>query len=120
MSLEIGKLAEAKVQEYLIKRGYRIIAKNISYPFGELDIIAEQNGVLVFVEVKYRQSRQSGFHFEAVNLSKQKKIIKAAQCYLQKCKGEIPSCRFDVVGVWGTFDSLVIDHIIDAFWIQEY
>jgi putative endonuclease len=120
MTGSIGKKAEDVAAAYLEKYGMVILAKNVMYPFGELDLVALDKKVLVFIEVKYRYSLAFGFPLEAVSRAKQKKIILAAKAYLQKRKCEEPRCRFDVVSLWGDLKNPVIDHIEDAFWVEDY
>lgn len=96
----VGTEQETKVQEYLQKQGYEILARNFYTKHGEIDLIAKKDGYLVFIEVKYRADERFGAPEEAVDFRKQKKIIAAAQYYLYK--NQIPfdtPCRFDVAGV---------------------
>lgn len=117
MSRVLGHSFENEAAKYLEKQGFRIIARNVSYGFGELDLVAKDNTTLVFVEVKYRRDARYSAPFEAVTTAKQKKIIKAAQAYLQKIS-PTPSCRFDVISMTGSGENLEIDHIKDAFWVE--
>ena len=110
----VGTEQETKVQEYLEKQGYTILARNFYTKHGEIDLIAKKDGYLVFVEVKYRADERFGAPEEAVDFRKQKKIITAAQYYLYK--NRIPfdtPCRFDVAGVMGN----EIRIIENAFWM---
>ena len=97
---QLGDKGEALVADYLKKEKFRIIARNYRQRNGEIDLIAKDKGVLVFVEVKTRRSLQFGNPAEAVNYYKQKKIIKVAQWYLQQKNMLDQSCRFDVVEVY--------------------
>lgn len=117
MSRALGLNCENEAAKYLEKQGFRIIARNVSYSFGELDLVAEDNKTLVFIEVKYRRDTRYSAPFEAVTIAKQKKIIKAAQAYLQKIS-KTPNCRFDVISMTGSVENLHIDHIKDAFWVE--
>lgn len=118
MASNKGQWAEALVAQFLQKRHMTIIARNVLYPFGELDIVAQDHKTIVFVEVKYRQSLLYGYPAEAVSKIKQKKIILAAHAFLQRFH-LMPLCRFDVVSVTGNMDNPHIDHIIDAFWAED-
>ena len=80
-------------------KGYKIIEKNYRSPFGELDIIAEEGGYLVFVEVKKRNTRTFGDPLEAVNAVKKKRIVKTAMFYMKTHKCLDRKVRFDVVGI---------------------
>ena len=70
-----GKAAEKAAENFLQRQGYNIITKNYRSRYGEIDIIAEDSGVLCFVEVKSRAYNYFGTPEEKVNIKKQKKII---------------------------------------------
>ena len=70
----IGTAYEEKAVEYLTAKGYRIIKRNFRCRIGEIDIIAKQNDIVVFVEVKYRRTDHMGQPLEAITFTKQKKI----------------------------------------------
>ena len=109
---ETGTQYEERAAEYLIAQNYQILERNYRIRSGEIDIIARDGTVLVFIEVKYRKNDESGNPLEVVDIRKQRKIIKVARYYLyQKKYGDVP-CRFDVVGICGSH----IEHIKDAFW----
>ena len=109
---ETGTQYEERAAEYLIAQNYQILVRNYRIRPGEIDIIARDGTVLVFIEVKYRKNDESGNPLEAVDIRKQRKIIKVARYYLyQKKYGDVP-CRFDVIGICGSH----IEHIKDAFW----
>jgi putative endonuclease len=94
-----GKVGEDAACAYLQKQGYQILERNFSNLIGEIDIIANDQGVICFVEVKTRKSDIFGSPFEAVTAAKQKKIAQVAMSYL-KYKGMNDTCaRFDVVAV---------------------
>lgn len=97
LGLEKEKLAA----EYLLEQGAVILAQNVFFPGGELDIVAKDDGYLCFIEVKYRKSSQCGFPEEAVTVAKQKKIIRGAKLFLYR--NRYPSdtpCRFDVISIY--------------------
>ncbi len=118
MAIALGKQAEEIVARYLAQCGFVIVAKNQTFPYGEIDIVAREGETLVFVEVKYRKNIAFGMPADAVGKSKQKKIIRAAYGYLQNFKKE-PLCRFDVVSVWGDLTRPTIEHLRDAFVIED-
>lgn len=120
MSRALGKEAEEVAKNFLQSLGYSILDMNVFYPCGELDIVALDKKVMVFVEVKQKKNNLYSNPYEAVNYSKQKKIIKAAQLYLQKLKkSPLPYCRFDVISIVGNKDNQQINHIKDAFIVGE-
>ena len=84
---KLGDLGEKLAGEYLEKRGYEIIERNYQKKCGEIDLIVRKNEIIIFVEVKTRtESENKNKEYnppeEAVNFSKQRKIIKTAQLYL--------------------------------------
>ena len=91
----IGKLGEDYATQYLANSGYKIIKRNFKTRFGEVDIIAEKDDVISFVEVKTRSKNSLYTPREAVNLSKQKKIILASSEYILVSKTE-KQPRFDI------------------------
>lgn len=118
MAKAIGYRAEDIAARYLSDLGYKILDKNLSFKFGELDLVALDKKIIVFVEVKYRRSLEHGYPFEAVHRAKQKKIILAAKAYLARHKA-LPLCRFDVLSLHGDLSCPKVEHIIDAFWVEQ-
>jgi len=110
----LGKEGEDIAADFLRKKGFRIIEKNYRTVFGEIDIIARDHGVIVFVEVKTRADITFGYPFEAVNPKKREKIKKTAFCFLKKLKKEVPA-RFDVLSIHFENGRQCIEHIQDAF-----
>ena len=99
---EIGYAGEDIAADYLISRGYKIIARNFTRRCGEIDIIAEEQlpdkKVLVFAEVKYYKENSLRDLREAIDAGKQKKIIKTAERYLLENRHKRASyVRFDAV-----------------------
>ena len=77
----IGKWGEAVAMEYLRTKGYAILENNFRTPFGEIDIIASVEGLIVFVEVKTRTSRTFGLPEEALTYRKLKHMRSCAEYY---------------------------------------
>jgi putative endonuclease len=108
-----GDAAEDAAAKHLAAAGCRIVARNARYRDGEVDLVARERDVLVFVEVRMRVSLRFGGAAVSVNTLKQKRIARAAQHWLVGEYGERwPACRFDVVTVDG---SGTIEWIRDAF-----
>ena len=108
-----GDAAEDAAAKHLAAAGCRIVARNARYRDGEVDLVARERDVLVFVEVRMRGSLRFGGAAVSVNSLKQKRIARAAQHWLLGEYGERwPTCRFDVVTVEG---SGTIEWIRDAF-----
>lgn len=99
-SHELGKEGEHFAREFLIRQGYRILEVNFRRKTGEIDIIADDHGVIVFVEIKTRQEKGGWDAFEAVDVRKQRRMMRTATLYLVAAFGrEDVSCRFDVLAV---------------------
>lgn len=112
----LGKLGEDCAAKFLEAEGYTIVARNFRIRSAEIDIIAQLDNVIVFVEVKARSNISHGLPVEAVNLRKQKKIIEAAGVFLQDEKYCDCACRFDVVEVYLRGEQVEqINHIENAF-----
>jgi putative endonuclease len=97
----IGKWGEKTAEKYLADRGYSVVAVNHRTPFGEIDIIANDADVLVFVEVKTRSSTYLGNPEGSVTLRKQKHIIESAQFYMMNEDQEFDEWRVDVIAITG-------------------
>jgi putative endonuclease len=112
-----GRIGERLAIEYLCRHGYEILEKNYRKQFGEVDIIAREQGTLCFVEVKTRHSSAYGAPFEAVDWRKQRQLSKIAQDYLLQKQLLDTAARFDVVAVMLTQEhrSVKIELIKNAF-----
>jgi putative endonuclease len=95
-----GAVFETLALQYLQQQGLSLVSRNFSCRYGEIDLICRKNQMLVFVEVKYRQSNGFGGAAAAVTLKKQQKLAKTASCFLQQQRSQAP-CRFDVVAITG-------------------
>ena len=95
----LGQWGEMQVAEDMRRRGWTIVATNFRCRMGELDIIAENEAFLIFVEVKLRKDGRSGAPREAVTWAKQQKLRAAAQSYLIECPTTLQP-RFDVAEVY--------------------
>ena len=114
---ETGDAGESACVKYLKRRGCKILARNYRKPYGEIDVIALDKGVLCFVEVKTRRVGSMTQPYEAVTLQKQQRLIRAAQIYLAESKTDRP-CRFDVCEVIVCPDTLKpadVNYIENAF-----
>ncbi len=96
----LGQWGERQVRKALERQGVTILATNWRCPYGEIDIIAATETELYFVEVKTRRSRSYMEIREAVDRPKQRKLLLAAESYLQEHPEEIRQPRFDVAEVY--------------------
>ncbi len=114
-----GQEAESAAERYLRHKGYRIVARNLRSSVGELDLVAEDGSVLVFVEVKARRTDAFGGAVHAVHRKKQRKLIQLASQYLARHHIKDRLCRFDVVLLQGMDEPAPqIEHIQNAFEVS--
>lgn len=112
-----GSAGEDQARVYLETKGMKFVCRNFRCRLGELDLVMQDGGTLVVVEVRMRSSVEYGLAHETVNLKKQQKIIKATKFYQQQASwwGDV---RFDVVAVMpGGSSGSNIEHIQDAFGV---
>jgi putative endonuclease len=112
-----AQAGEDAAVEALRLRGYRVLARNVRLRRGELDVVAEEGGDLVFVEVKSRRSVAYGTPAEAVGFQKQRTLVQLAAAYLTRRGLVDRACRFDVVEVRldGAGRPVRVDVMRDAF-----
>lgn len=113
---QLGNYGEDLAAAHLKRLGYRILERNWRCRLGELDIVAEENKTIVFVEVKIRTSLEFGRPELAVANFKQKRIVKIAVSYIQQKKLFNRDLRFDVLAIGP--DSWQI--IKNAFTAERY
>ena len=113
---EVGAIGEKLAADLLKKRGYKIIQRNFRCREGEIDIIAQKDECLVFVEVRTKKNTAFGTPEESVTLSKREKLIALANTYIQAYNKPPQSWRIDVVAVELTPDNRVsrLEHIENA------
>ena len=113
----LGDRGERAAVRFLKKKGMKIVARQYRNQFGEIDIIGLDGNQIVFVEVKTRQSSNTGQPFEAVDERKQRKLTRLALVWLKKHKRMDQSARFDVISIVWPQESRepTIEHYINAF-----
>lgn len=112
---KIGKEGETLAVEYLESKGYKIIERNYRTRHGEIDIIAADRDIMVFVEVKTRNTKTYGDPKQAVTYHKQKKISQLASLYLKQLNTKNQRARFDVISVKYYHKQPEIEHLSNAF-----
>lgn len=113
-NIKKGKYGEEIAEKILTKEGFCIVEKNFYCKYGEIDIIAKKENLLIFVEVKYRENMNYGYAQESVNKKKQIKLYKSAFFYINK-KNLDCDYRFDIVAV--TKNNF--EWIKNGFWGDE-
>ena len=95
----LGRWGESQAANFLEERGYEILERNVNTPYGEIDIIAEKEDVMIFVEVKTRRSGLFGYPEESITPVKQEHMVKASQAYLAE-HPELGDCwQIDVISI---------------------
>ncbi|MFN3939155.1 MAG: YraN family protein [Chitinophagales bacterium] len=110
-----GKQGEQYAVECIVEKGYTILERNWRFKRGEIDIIAEFNNTIIFVEVKTRSSDKYGFPEQAVTPSKQHLLAITAEEYMFQ-KKLTQDVRFDVIAVIKRGDTFIAEHLEDAFF----
>jgi putative endonuclease len=110
-----GKSGEDLAARFLAENGFTILARNYRFERAEIDIVAEEEEELVFIEVKTRRSRSYGAPEEAVTEEKQEQIRAAAEGYLYQQGVDNRPCRFDVVAIELRNGTTEIRHLRNAF-----
>jgi putative endonuclease len=108
---ELGARAESLCAELMRAAGLRVLERNWRCRLGEIDLVAEERGMLVFAEVRMRTHARFGGAGESVTAAKRERLLAAARLYLARRPGAV--CRFDVFLVDGTAPS--VQWIRDAF-----
>ncbi len=112
----LGLAGEQAAAEALVRAGYQILESRFRRRVGEIDIVAVDGDVVVFVEVKTRSGTGFGHPAEAITATKRHRMARAAQIYLGRKGWEERPCRFDVVEVLATAGrGMSVRHIEDAF-----
>ena len=112
---ELGKKGEEEAQQFLRRLGFSILEQNWRFNKGEIDIIAQKENLLVFVEVKTRSSIVFGLPQDFVKHSQVKKVIEVANAYVDQMdwQGEI---RLDIIAIHQNKEEINIEHLEDAFY----
>lgn len=111
-----GRAAESRTARHLDALGVPILARNLRCKAGEIDLVAREGPVLIFIEVRERSSQRYGGAAASVNRVKQARLIRAARYFLPLLsrahfEDRLPPCRFDVISIEGAR----IEWIRDAF-----
>ncbi len=114
----VGRAGENAVAKYVKRKGFKVVAKNLTTPFGELDLIATDGEYVVFIEVKTRSNASYGAPSEAVDYIKRKHMIASAKHYLQTTEKTESYSRFDVAEVFCNNGKYEINYIEDAFYVE--
>ncbi len=97
--LDLGELGERLALKRIRRLGYKCLARNYRCPLGEIDLIAKDGDCLVFIEIKTRKGRSTGYAKEAIDLKKMRQISKVALAYMKANNCVDVKSRFDVVAI---------------------
>ncbi len=112
----LGNEAEDLACEFLIEKGFIILERNYYAGHSEIDIIAEDGEIVVFIEVKMRSSKVFGSPIEFVNEAKVEHVYNAAEHWVQQTQSFNRSLRFDVIGILNKKGNQPeITHLLDAY-----
>jgi len=121
MTKKLGDQGEQLTVDYLHNQGFSIVARNYKKFFGEIDIIAQRDNTITFVEVKTRSNVTISMH-ELISPSKQRKIIQVARTFISTVKNSSENTiyRFDVALIHAQPDKHELTYIANAFGAPEY
>jgi putative endonuclease len=114
-SHRLGRRAEELAADYLRSGGWRILDRNWRFHHKELDLVAERDGVIAFVEVKARGSGSWGHPLEAINAAKRRELARAARGWIAQHGRPGHSYRFDAVVVEAGRNRTTVEYFEDAW-----
>jgi putative endonuclease len=114
-----GKRGEMIAKNYLINNSYRVLESNWTCRWGEIDIIAEKEGTVYFVEVKYRTSSLKGDPWDSITFHKKRSLLRSAHFYLGSCECKAGNnLNYSVLGIFITENNHVLK--LRVFRIHPY
>ena len=113
-----GELGERIAERWLRGRGWRIMQRRFRSGHRDIDLVAERDGVVAFVEVKARRGGEFGDPVEAVDWRKQRELGRSAKVWIARHGRRDEAYRFDVVGVLVDGSRVRVRHIEDAFCLH--
>ena len=111
----LGRAGEDAALAAYRRRGFTLLARNWRCPLGELDLVLERSGLIVFSEVKARRGVSFGGGYEAVTWTKRRKLRQLADAFLASQAPHAATTRFDVASVWMRGGRADVEVFEDAF-----
>ena len=111
----LGEVGERIAERWLTRAGWRIINRRFRNGHRDIDLVAERNGTVAFVEVKARRDDRFGGPVEAVNWQKRIELSRSARVWIDRHGRPDESYRFDVIGVIVSGERVRVRHVPDAF-----
>ncbi|MEP7067292.1 MAG: YraN family protein [Gemmatimonadota bacterium] len=115
----LGEEGERIAEAWLAERGWRILDRRFRSGHRDLDLVAEREGIVAFVEVKARRGKSFGHPVEAVNWRKQRELTRSAMVWIARFGGAKQMFRFDVIGVLMDESGPRIRHLENAFSAKQ-
>jgi putative endonuclease len=115
---EVGEAGERVAEARLTQRGWRILDRRFRNGHRDLDLVAEREGLVAFVEVKARTGREFGQPVEAVNWRKQRELARSASVWIARFGMREQTFRFDVIGVLMDGERVRVQHVENAFAVR--
>jgi len=113
----LGKLGERIAERWLRKHGYTILARRFKFGRRDIDLVAQRDATVAFVEVKARKGAEFGDPVEAVHHRKQRELSKSAHVWIERHGRSGEQYQFDVVGVLVADDAVKVKHVTNAFGV---
>lgn len=114
----LGKLGERIAERWLRKQGYTILARRFKFGRRDIDLVAQHESTVAFVEVKARKGAEFGDPVEAVHIRKQRELTKSARVWIDRHGRAGELYQFDVVGILVADDLVKVKHVRNAFGVQ--
>ncbi|CAN5271847.1 YraN family protein [soil metagenome] len=111
---DLGKKGEDLAIEFLLKKGYKIVARNFTFQKSEVDIIARKNNVLAIIEVKTRSTSDFGNPQEFLKGRQIQRLVKAVDYFVTEHNMDV-EVRFDIIAIIKNKSGSRLEHLEDAF-----
>jgi putative endonuclease len=115
-----GEIGERVAERWLRRKGWRIMQRRFRNGHRDIDLVAERDGLVAFVEVKARKGVEFGLPVEAVNWRKQRELRRSAHVWIERHGRPEDAYRFDVIGVLVAGSTVRIRHVENAFSIASH
>ena len=115
---QFGELGERIAARWLVRTGWKILARRYRSGRRDIDVVAERDGLIAFVEVKSRTGDEFGDPVEAVHRRKQRELTKSAQTWIDRHGRSGETYRFDVMGVLVREKRVFVRHVPGAFQVS--
>lgn len=116
--MHFGLLGERVAERWLEARGWRVLQRRYRSGHRDIDLIAQRDSLVAFVEVKARTGSEFGDPVEAVNWKKRNDLVRSASTWIDRHGRPGEVYRFDVIGVLVTGPRIRVRHVENAFLVQ--